>query len=50
MLVNNKVVKGETTKEESFPKTLAEVHKSRKTPWIAIIIAMVSTMITIDLS
>jgi APA family basic amino acid/polyamine antiporter len=50
MLISGSRIIYGISKEESFPKTLAEVHKSRKTPWIAIIVVMVSTMITVGFS
>jgi APA family basic amino acid/polyamine antiporter len=50
MLISGSRIVYGISKEQSFPKTLAEVHKFRKTPWIAIIVVMVSTMITIGLS
>jgi APA family basic amino acid/polyamine antiporter len=44
MLVSGSRIIYGISKDQSFPKTLAVVHESRKTPWIAIIIVMVSTM------
>jgi basic amino acid/polyamine antiporter, APA family len=51
MLISGSRIIYGISKEESFPKTLAEVHKSRKTLWIAIIVVMVvSTMIIVGFS
>lgn len=44
MLVSGSRIIYGISKDQSFPKTLAAVHKARKTPWVAIIIVMVSTM------
>ena len=44
MLISGSRIIYGISKDQSFPKTLAVVHKSRKTPWVAIIIVMVSTM------
>ncbi|HEX5978126.1 MAG TPA: APC family permease, partial [Nitrososphaeraceae archaeon] len=44
MLISGSRIIYGISKDQSFPKTLAVVHKSRETPWVAIIIVMVSTM------
>ena len=44
MLISGSRIIYGISKDQSFPKILAVVHKSRETPWVAIIIVMVSTM------
>ena len=44
MLISGSRIIYGISKDHSFPKILAVVHKSRETPWVAIIIVMVSTM------
>ena len=51
--IERKVVSGSSLPLDSlpiFPSLLAKVHKTRRTPWIAVIIAMVMGIITIILS
>src|SRR5215204_5016256 len=44
MLISGSRIIYGISKDQSFPKPLAAIHKSRETPWVAIIIVMVSTM------
>ena len=44
MLISGSRIIYGISKDHSFPKILAAVHKSRETPWVAIIIVMISTM------
>ena len=50
MLVSGSRIIYGISKDRSFPKVLAGVHKSRQTPWIAVILVMVFTIITIVIS
>ncbi|MGB8133931.1 MAG: APC family permease, partial [Nitrososphaeraceae archaeon] len=47
MLISGSRIIYGISKDQSFPKKLSAVNKSRKTPWIAIIIIMASTMTAI---
>ena len=47
MLISGSRIAYGMAKDHSFPTILAKVHSSRKTPWIAVVIAMVSVMITV---
>jgi APA family basic amino acid/polyamine antiporter len=50
MLISGSRIIYGISKDQSFPRILSSVNKSRKTPWIAIIIIMTSTMIIITFS
>ena len=50
MLISGSRIIYGISKDQSFPKKLSAVNKSRKTPWIAIIVIMASTMIAITCS
>ena len=50
MLISGSRIIYGISKDQSFPKILSTVNKSRKTPWIAIIVIMASTMIAITFS
>jgi basic amino acid/polyamine antiporter, APA family len=50
MLISGSRIIYGISKDQSFPKILSAVNKSRKTPWIAIIVIMTSTMIAITFS
>ncbi len=50
MLISGSRIAYGMAKNHSFPTILAKVHNSRKTPWMAVVIAMVSAIVTVIVS
>ena len=50
MLISGSRIAYGMAKDHSFPTILAKVHSSRKTPWMAVVIAMVSAIVTVIVS